>query len=286
MFYDLDPANAYYPNNDQYKYFELFPSIRFTYKLNDHNKISAFYNRRIDRPGEPELRVFPKYDDPELLKVGNPYLRPQFTNSYEIAHKYSWRDGSLFSAVFHRQITDQYMRIFSIDDSNPDYDIINRIYENTGRATNSGIEMLFSQDLTTTWKIGATVNWYVNEIDAFQGTLLFPFERSFTINNSSNNAWDTKINMELKLPRQYVAQITWVYFSKRNIPQGEQLARSSLDLGIKKPIWKNKGEITLAASDLLNKFGIRQKITGEGFTGLYENYFETQIIRLGFKYKF
>ena len=286
VFYDLDPANAYYPNNDQYKYFELFPSIRFTYKLNDHNKISAFYNRRIDRPGEPELRVFPKYDDPELLKVGNPYLRPQFTNSYEIAHKYSWRDGSLFSAVFHRQINDQYMRIFSIDDSNPDYDIINRIYENTGRATNSGIEMLFSQDLTTTWKIGATVNWYVNEIDAFQGTLLFPFERSFTINNSSNNAWDTKINMELKLPRQYVAQITWVYFSKRNIPQGEQLARSSLDLGIKKPIWKNKGEITLAASDLLNKFGIRQKITGEGFTGLYENYFETQIIRLGFKYKF
>ncbi len=286
VFYDLDPANAYYPDNDQYKYFELFPSIRFTYKLNDHNKISAFYNRRIDRPGEPELRVFPKYDDPELLKVGNPYLRPQFTNSYEIAHKYSWSDGSLFSAVFHRQINDQYMRIFSIDDSNPDYDIINRIYENTGRATNSGIELLFSQDLTANWKIGATVNWYVNEIDAFQGTLLFPFERSFTINNSSNNAWDTKINTEVKLPGKYVAQITWVYFSKRNIPQGEQLARSSLDLGIKKPIWKNKGEITLAASDLLNKFGIRQKITGEGFTGLYENYFETQIIRLGFKYKF
>lgn len=286
VFYNLDPVNAYYPNNDEYRYFELFPSVRYTYKLNENNKISAFYNRRIDRPGEPELRVFPKYDDPELLKVGNPYLRPQFTNSFEVGHKYSWTDGSLFSAVFHRQIKDQYMRIFSIDDSNPDYDIINRIYENTGRATNSGIEVLFSQDLTDQCKIGATVNWYVNEIDAFQGTLLFPFERPFTIDNSRNNAWDTKLNTEFTFSKDWVTQLSWVYFSKRNIPQGEQLARSSLDLGIKKSFWENKAAFTLSATDLLNRFGIRQNITGDGFTGLYENYFETQVVRISLTYKF
>ena len=96
VFYDLDPVNIYYPNNDDYGYFELFPSVRFTYKLNDNNKLSAFYNRRVDRPGEPELRIFPKYDDPELLKVGNPYLRPQFTDGFELAHKYSWGNGSYF----------------------------------------------------------------------------------------------------------------------------------------------------------------------------------------------
>ncbi len=94
--YDLDPTNIYYPNNDKYDYFKLFPSIRFTYIVNEANKISLFYNKRVDRPGEPELRVFPKYDDPELLKVGNPYLRPQFTDAFELAHKYSWRGGSYF----------------------------------------------------------------------------------------------------------------------------------------------------------------------------------------------
>ncbi|KKK43497.1 hypothetical protein LCGC14_3168390, partial [marine sediment metagenome] len=134
VFYNLDPVNAYYQDNDSYDYFKLFPSIRFTRKLNDTNKLSIFYNRRIDRPGEPELRVFPKYDDPELLKVGNPYLRPQFTDAFEIAHTYSWNSGSLFSAVYHRIITDQYQRIFAIDDSNTDYNIVNRIYQNTGRA--------------------------------------------------------------------------------------------------------------------------------------------------------
>ncbi len=286
VFYEIDPANAYYPNNDKYDYFELFPSARFTYKIGSQNKLSAFYNRRIDRPGEPELRIFPKYDDPELLKVGNPYLRPQFTNSFEVAHKYSWDSGSLFSAVYHRIIKDQYQRIFSIDDSNPDYDIINRIYENTGRATNSGLEVLFSQDVTSLWKMSASVNFYVNSIDAYEGILLFPFERPFFIDSSSNNAWDTKLSTELTLPKEYTLQLTGVYFSRRNIPQGEQLSRASLDLGIKKILWQNKGEVTLAASDLFNTFGIRQEITGEGFTARYENYFETQIIRLGIKYKF
>lgn len=286
VFYDLDPTNAYYPNNDEYDYFELFPSIRFTYKLNDHNKISAFYNRRIDRPGEPELRIFPKYDDPELLKVGNPYLRPQFTDAFELAHKYSWGTGSLFSALYHRIIRDQYMRIFAIDDSNSDYDIVNRIYQNTGSATNTGVELLLSQDISNTFKISATFNYYVNAIDAYQGTLLFPFERPFLIDESSDEAWDAKLTSEFKLPWEVSAQLTGVYYSNRNIPQGEQFGRSSVDFGLKKNIWENKGELTLAATDIFNTFGIRQEVDGQGFTALYENYYETQIIRAGLKYRF
>jgi len=34
------------------------------------------------------------------------------------------------------------------------------------------------------------------------------------------------------------------------------------------------------------KFGVKQDIQGEGFTALYENYFETQVVRLGLTYKF
>ncbi len=286
VFYDLDPVNAYYPENDKYDYFELFPSVRYTYKLNDNNKLSAFYNRRVDRPGEPELRIFPKYDDPELLKVGNPYLRPQFTDAIEIAHKYSWGTGSLFSAVYHRMIKDQYMRIFSIDNSNPDYDIVNRIYQNTGDATNTGIELLFSQDITNTFKLSASFNGYVNAIDAFEGTLLFPFERPYALEKSSDEAWDVKVTSEFQLLWDVAAQLTGVYFSNRNIPQGEQLGRSSIDLGLKKDVWGKKGELTLAATDIFNTFGIRQDIIGNGFTARYENYFETQVVRAGLKYRF
>ena len=125
-----------------------------------------------------------------------------------------------------------------------------------------------------------------NNINAFQGTLLFPFERTFSIEKTSNTTGDFKLTNSFTLPLHIEAQITGLYYSKRNIPQGEELARSSVDLGLKKSLWNKKGEITLAVSDLFNNFGLRQRIKDKAFSALYENYYETQIVRLGMKYKF
>jgi hypothetical protein len=80
--------------------------------------------------------------------------------------------------------------------------------------------------------------------------------------------------------------LTGLYLAPKNIPQGKELSRSSIDLGFKKVVWKGKGEITFAFTDIFNQYGIRQEIIGEGFNVLYENYFETQMVRLGLKYKF
>ena len=115
---------------------------------------------------------------------------------------------------------------------------------------------------------------------------MFPYERPFFIEESKDTAGDFKITNTFTFPWELEVQITGLWYSARNIPQGEELARSSIDLGFKKSIWDKKGEITLSASDLFNKFGLRQKINGQDFTALYENYYETQIVRLGFNYKF
>ena len=127
--YTIPDENVYYDGSDTYDYFEVFPNVKFTYRLNHANRVIAAYNRRVDRPGEPELRIFPKYDDPELLKVGNPFLRPQFTNVLEFGFGRSWDRGSVSTALYHRDIDDAFFRVFAIDDSNPNYDIVNRIFE-------------------------------------------------------------------------------------------------------------------------------------------------------------
>lgn len=286
VFYRLDPANVYYPTNDAYDYFRLFPNVRFTYKLNENNRLSAFYNHRVDRTGEPELRVFPKFDDPELLKVGNPYLRPQFTQTFELAYKYLWPSGSVFLAGFHRIIEDPFMRIFAIDSSNMEYNIVNRVYQNTGGATNTGIEILLTQDIEKLAKLSGSFTWYHNQIEAYTGKLLFPYVRPFSIPASDDNTWDFKINGLFNLPKDLQLQVTGIYYAPKNIPQGRQLSRSSVDVGIKKGLMQGKGELTFSVSDLFYKFGIRQDIIEESFTARYENNYETQVMRIGFKYKF
>ncbi|MCB0520026.1 MAG: TonB-dependent receptor [Lewinellaceae bacterium] len=286
VFYNLSPDNIYYDQNDAYDYFKLYPNVRFSYKINERNSFSAFYNRRVDRPGEPELRIFAKYDDPELLKVGNPYLRPQFTQTFELAYKNAWESGSAFISGYHRIIDSPFLRIYDIDQSAAGYDIINRIYENVGSATNTGVELLLSQTITPFWKANGSFNWYVNSIDAFSGTLLFPTVRPFQIQASEDNTWSLKINSLLTLPKQTQIQLSFIYDAPKNIPQGRQFARSSLDVGIKKTVFAGKGEVMLAATDLLNRYGLKQEITNEGFDVVYENFYETQVVTLGVSYKF
>jgi outer membrane receptor protein involved in Fe transport len=285
VFYDLSP-NSYYPRNDSYNYFNLYPNTRLSYKINQNNSLSVSFNKRVDRPGEPELRVFPKYDDPELLKVGNPYLRPQFTTTYELAYKLRWQSGSLSMAGYNRSIEDPYTRVYSIDTTNTTYNIVNKIYSNVGSATNTGVEFILNQSITKWWKLTGSINWYNNTIHSFSGKLLFPYERAFTIARTTDKSADLKLNNQFTLWKQTQVQLTALYYTPKNIPQGKQMARSSIDLGIKKIVFGGKGELTCSFSDIFNKFGIRQEIKGNGFTAVYENYYETQILSFSFKYKF
>jgi outer membrane receptor protein involved in Fe transport len=286
VFYNIDPENIYYDENDAYDYFEPFPNIRLSYKLNQRHRFSLFYNRRIDRPGEPELRIFAKSDDQELLKIGNPYLRPQFTQSFELAYRIKWESGMVYFAGYYRLINDPYMRIYTEDTTNVDYDVIVKTYANTGSAKNAGLELVFSQQILKFWKISGNANFYKNSIDAYVGSLLFPYPHTFEIENSVANTLDAKLSNNFTINDNLELQLTAVYYAPKNIPQGTQLSRSSIDFGINQKIFDGKGEISFSASDIFNTFGIRQELEGDGFTADYENYYETQVFRVGLKYRF
>jgi hypothetical protein len=73
--YEVNPDHNTY-TSDGYRYVQPFPNVRAAYKFDDSRKLSLFFNRRVDRPNEVDIRIFPKYDEPELIKVGNPALQP------------------------------------------------------------------------------------------------------------------------------------------------------------------------------------------------------------------
>ncbi len=283
--YKLDSTNIYYPRNDAYSYFRLFPNVRVTLSTGSHTEISLFYNRRVDRPGEQELRVFPKYDDPELLKVGNPYLRPQFTTAYEVAVKQDWGalTGSL--ALYHRRIRDAFQRIYAIDETSVNYDIVNKIYQNTGDARNTGAE------LVALWKPsrGVTVTGSVNAFhikrDAAEIALLFPYVRTLTLPGESDFTWDGKLGVEAALGKSTKVQWNSVYYAARDVAQGRQASRSSIDVAISRTFDNERIKASLSATDIFNRFGTRTRVNGIGFDALYENLYETQSVMLSIELK-
>ncbi len=286
VYYDLPAENIYYDQSDAYDYFEVYPNVRLTWNIDEINRASVHYNNRVDRPGEPELRIFPKYDDPELLKFGNPYLRPQFTETFELAYERLWETGSVIVSAYHREIEDPFTRVFAIDPTNQTYDIVNRVYQNVGSGTNTGLELILSQDISDNWEVSGSVNWYDNVIDEDQVILLFPIQRPFDVSRSQDDTWNLQLSNQVELRNGFQLQLAVVYYAERNIVQGREAARSSIDLGVSKPVMDERGEIVLSFIDIFNDFGIKQFVAGDGFEAIYENYYETQVVSLGFNYQF
>ena len=280
--YDVDPNHNTY-QSDGYDYFQPFPNARLTYKINDRNKLSAFYNRRVDRPDEVDIRIFPKYDDAEIIKVGNPALQPQFTNSFELGYKNGWTKGYFYGAAYHRTSDGTITRVATTVDTTK---LIYNISQNAGKSYNTGIEVVISQELSDRINMNLNLNGYYNQIDAFTVVNQYPVENTFMADQQEIYSGNIKLNTNFKLGENSEAQLTAIYLAPDIIPQGTIDSRFSLDFGIKKTIQNGKGELFLNATDLLNTMVIRKEISGNNFSYTSSDYYETQVIRFGYSYKF
>lgn len=280
--YQVNPNHNTY-KSDGYNYTQPFPNARLAYKLNDNNKISLFYNRRVDRPNEVDIRIFPKYDDAEIIKVGNPGLRPQYTNTYELGYKTTWKNGYFYSAAYHRQKYNTLTRIRTIV---PGSTVIYSVMQNAGNSHSTGLDMTFSQDITKLFSFNFNVNGYQNKFDAY--TVLNKYPESNTYSSPAREiiSGNVKLNTFFHLPKKYEVQLSAIYLGADLISQGKIGQRFTLDFGVKKTIQKDKGELFLNATDLLNTMIVKEEIRGNGFNYLGYDYYETQVIRVGYNYKF
>jgi len=70
-------------------YLDFFPSVFIDQQVNDKNDIGFSYSRRIDRPGYDDLNPFVYYIDQYTYTKGNPFLNPQYTNSFALNYRYN-----------------------------------------------------------------------------------------------------------------------------------------------------------------------------------------------------
>ena len=72
----------------------------------------------------------------------------------------------------------------------------------------------------------------------------------------------------------------------RKVPQGIEYNRWGVDFGAKKSFMNRKLELNRSATDIFNNMDINQRIEKiDGSHVDYQNYYETQILTIGAKYK-
>lgn len=279
--YRVDPNHSVYESTG-FKYFDPFPNVRASWIINDRSRISAFYNRRVDRPEERDLRTFPTYASPEILSMGNPNLLPQFTQSFELGYRQSWESGYLYGAVYHRMSSNVLTKIVT---EVPGSNLLAEVNQNADKSQNTGFELIFNQQKGKL-RFNTNGNFYRNHIGAFSIVNAYPSNIPFSSDASTILAGNVKINLALQINGKTDMQVTGTYLTPDIIPQGKILARYSVDAGVTHKIQQGKGEFFLNATDIFNTLTTRYEINGTTFKLKSDDYYETQVVRVGYSYRF
>ena len=67
-------------------YFQVYPSLHVDRSLTDEAKLSIGASRRVARPDPANLNPYIDHEYTPNLRAGNPDLRPQYTQSYELGY--------------------------------------------------------------------------------------------------------------------------------------------------------------------------------------------------------
>jgi outer membrane receptor protein involved in Fe transport len=261
--------NSSFVNN----YFNVFPTAFLNRKINDEQELQLNYGRRINRPGTRQLSPFTDYSNPLILRVGNPYLNPEYTHNLELSYLYNFKKINFSTTVFYRKTVDLIMRNISINSNNQT--IVT--FTNLGSSENMGIETVSRIELYKWWNITANINGFQTVI---QGT-----NQDGEI-NTSNLSWNAKFLSNMLLKKGWSLQASGLYNARNIMAQGTILPMSQVDFALKKDVFKNKGTFTLSVTDIFDQMRFRINTSGSNFSQEVERKRETRVATFTFNYRF
>lgn len=257
------------PNN----YFNIFPSAFLSYTLGTENELTANYTRRISRPRIWDLSPIYRIRDQYNFSIGNPFLQPEFTDSYEVGYTKGWERYLLNATVYHRYSTNIETRITRLTDEN----VAIQSRENADTRSSTGFELVNQFQVSNNFDATLTGNLFYSRVDG--GNI----EEGFT---NENFSWTLNFLGNLLVPGWFSIQTQGNYRGPIVLPQGQIEPQWSLNIGLSREVLDGKGTISLNVSDIFNTRNFRVTTEDPRFTQFRQFQRETRIGTLAFTYRF
>lgn len=262
-------------NDNQSEYMHVFPSFHATYDLLNEHSVQASYSKRFRRPGFYMLNPFHSYSDSRNIRSGNPNLKPEFTDSYELGYLKNWTDGTFYFGAYYRHTTDEFERVeTSVGDtiySMP----INLSVENA-----YGLEANFSREIFSFLNLDGSFNFYkaISEGEYSNGeTSIDLYSETLTMSG--------RLNLQMKFFEDYNVQVNSFYRAPRNTTQGKQKGMYAVDFGVSKDFFNRKATVVLNARNALNTLRWRSETFGENFYSRSDSRWRPPQFSLSFLYR-
>ena len=250
-------------------YTNLFPTLFVGYNPSEKSQFSFSYGLRINRPNYEDLNPFLFFLDKYTYAAGNPFLRPQYSNVFELNHTF-------------RQFLTTTLNFSHTKD------LFNETFEEKGFATvvrqdNYG----FMDDASLSVSAEVPVaKWFSSNIytqakyNRFKGILysedLDVHATTFLVNVSN----------QFKFTKGWSAELSGFYRTRGIEGQIQIRAMGQLSAGLQKQVLKSKGTLKLNMRDIFNTQRPVGNINFQNTEAYFKETHDNRVASISFSYRF
>lgn len=270
----------------------FFPEANFNYTFNRNQRLRFYYRGSTDQPSLSQLQPVPDNSDPLNSRIGNPDLKPSFTNSFRLNYRsFNMENYRMFftnlsftkvsndivsstftntdagSTDFGKQTT-QYVNVDGgfrasgfVTAGLPIHDSKNMINSRTSVNFNKGVNFINGdKNITKNLNLsqGLDFNYAYKELLDFRLSGSVDYNNvSYSLQQTQNQkyfSYEGSLDFNINLPAHFMIQTDFDYTATTGRASGYNQNIAMWNASISKYIFaKQQGLIKLQAFDLLNQ---------------------------------
>lgn len=251
-------------------YKNFFPNLTMTYALENKQKLSLNYHRRVNRPNFKDLSPFVEVNDPYLYERGNPTLKPEFVNNMEL----TWLFKNSYSLqLFYSLRQDAISKSYNLDD----YKRTVVMPMNLKRASGIGLRLHATS-------ISPLQNWNIQ----VNGNLIYRYFEWVTVNDFHRNRQLTpalQLQNNIKLPFKINLDVNCFWNGSTAEGQATIASLWAINSGLRKTFLQDKFTLYIYANDLLKTNRPKIIFNSDFMEGRYRESYDSRTVGINLSYR-
>jgi len=272
--------------NVRQQYTNIIPNLLFSrdFGADKAQKLKVSYTRRIQRPSIWLLNPYLNVNNGRSASSGNPNLRAELTDAYELGYSTSRKSSTLNLSGYWRLTNNAIQNVSTtlpardiFPDDTTNTSVLYNTFQNVARRSTYGLSVTGSTKPNPKWTLNATVNAFYLTV---KSPLLNVGNQGLMYNGNLTSAWTFE--------HGYSLQASMYVNSRRILLQGDASGFQTHTLSVKKELFEKKGSLTL---NLENPFSrtilFRTDLAvPDSYSLRSDTYAYNRAIRLSFNYQF
>ncbi len=255
-------------------YIDGFPSAYLNYSLSENDQMQVSYTRRIRRPRYRMLSPFRSYNDNRNIRMGNPALKPVYTDSYELGYLHFW-DKATFSFTTYYRHSINTMQHYTYLDSV--FQVYYSMPINFGTSNDFGLEAMMQGQVARWWNLNANCNFFRSIASGSINGRIYPTD-SYVLFGRLMSKFSFKKGFDL--------QLTAHYMGPRVGALGKSRGEWWMDFAVSEDVFRGNGTITFNVRDVFGTRGHGGESWGDHFWQYSMQTWTKTTFTLNFSYRF